>query len=287
MDSFGLVEGAIYSRRDDIHARFGGSMQSGIAPAPKSGLVLIFTGDEGERYGYSDQWDAEGHTFTYTGHGQEGDMDFLRGNRAVRDHVQDGKALLVFEKVHRSGRYRYIGEMQCAGVTESRGPDANGIDRRIIQFQLVRLRALEAEGTSIEDDADGLGGPSGASLRERAYAAAAPRNEAAKTARRNLYRRSVVVSNYALERAAGSCECCEKPAPFLRMDGSPYLEVHHIERLSDGGLDAPDRVAALCPTCHRRAHYSADRDAMRALLRDRILQLEGKFAVSLSKAEVV
>ena len=60
----------------------------------------------------------------------------------------------------------------------------------------------------------------------------------------------------ALYRANGFCEVCRKPAPFLKKaDSSPYLEVHHIKRLADGGHDSLENVLALCPNCHRQAHY--------------------------------
>ncbi len=59
-----------------------------------------------------------------------------------------------------------------------------------------------------------------------------------------------------LKRAKGVCEECKKPAPFARRsDGSPYLEVHHVKMLSDGGLDKVENAKALCPNCHRRAHH--------------------------------
>lgn len=47
-------------------------------------------------------------------------------------------------------------------------------------------------------------------------------------------------------------------APFRTQDGQPYLEPHHIRRLSDGGPDDPRWVAGLCPNCHRRAHHSLE-----------------------------
>ena len=59
-----------------------------------------------------------------------------------------------------------------------------------------------------------------------------------------------------LYRANGCCEQCKSPAPFLRRsDKSPYLEVHHKKPLNDGGKDTVDNAEALCPNCHRRAHY--------------------------------
>jgi 5-methylcytosine-specific restriction endonuclease McrA len=64
------------------------------------------------------------------------------------------------------------------------------------------------------------------------------------------------VAAEVLERAAGRCEHCNAKAPFRRAsDNSPYLEVHHIIRLADGGEDVVDNTLALCPNCHRQAHY--------------------------------
>lgn len=88
----------------------------------------------------------------------------------------------------------------------------------------------------------------------RAIGAPAPQTSA-KEARHFYYQRSEAVRRYVLARAGGTCECCSDPAPFVRADGSPYLEPHHTRRLSDGGPDDPRFVAGICPTCHRHIHY--------------------------------
>ncbi|SDH48989.1 HNH endonuclease signature motif containing protein [Nitrosomonas sp. Nm132] len=60
-----------------------------------------------------------------------------------------------------------------------------------------------------------------------------------------------------LLRANGYCEHCNNPAPFIRRaDNTPYLEVHHIKMLAEGGEDTVANAVALCPNCHRQAHYS-------------------------------
>ncbi|MFM5358466.1 HNH endonuclease [Aeromonas veronii] len=38
-------------------------------------------------------------------------------------------------------------------------------------------------------------------------------------------------------------------------DGTPYLEVHHKEKLADGGEDTLENTIALCPNCHRKFHF--------------------------------
>ncbi|HCD36750.1 MAG TPA: HNH endonuclease [Chlorobium sp.] len=70
------------------------------------------------------------------------------------------------------------------------------------------------------------------------------------------YQRNPDIVVEALHRAEGFCENCKNPAPFKRAsDGTPFLEVHHIRSLSDGGEDTLENVVALCPNCHREKHY--------------------------------
>ncbi len=65
--------------------------------------------------------------------------------------------------------------------------------------------------------------------------------------------RNQVVVVERLARSRGYCEKCG--APFIRKsDGTPYLEVHHIIPLSEGGMDHIDNTIALCPNCHREMH---------------------------------
>lgn len=85
--------------------------------------------------------------------------------------------------------------------------------------------------------------------------------------------RDPAVVVWVLAEAAGLCECCGKPAPFMREDGSPFLEVHHVLRLADGGEDTTSNAAALCPSCHRELHYGAEKRELAAKLRRRVPRL--------------
>lgn len=274
-----FVEGRVYSRRRDITGKFGGSWQSGVAPSSKVPAVFIFTGEEGEQYGYRDEWDDAKEVFTYTGEGQLDDMTFVRGNRAIRDHVRDGRALHLFEKVDRDGGlYRYVGEMQCDSIQVVRGLDKKGRERDVIQFQLVRVEALGSpdQGGPVESKENGSEDSPSVSqvaslqdLRASAYDAVKPtQGKGQRGAVQRLYDRSKAVVDYVLARADGRCECCEALAPFVRKNGAPYLEAHHIQRLSDKGIDSPENVGAVCPTCHRRIHFGADGDNLNQELRE-------------------
>ena len=69
------------------------------------------------------------------------------------------------------------------------------------------------------------------------------------------YNRDYAVKAWVLRRANGFCECCNKEAPFMRANGHPYLEVHHVVQMADGGPDTIYNAVALCPNCHREMHY--------------------------------
>lgn len=70
--------------------------------------------------------------------------------------------------------------------------------------------------------------------------------------------RNAIIAQYALARSVGQCEGCQKPAPFLRRNGHPYLEIHHLLALGANGSDDPRNVAAVCPNCHTRISHGKD-----------------------------
>lgn len=94
--------GAIYSRARQIHDVYGGQRQGGISTPRSAPLIFLFTGETGDQYGYRDGPRDDG-IFAYTGEGQSGDMEFVRGNLAIRDHIRNGRDLLLFEKLRHPG----------------------------------------------------------------------------------------------------------------------------------------------------------------------------------------
>lgn len=71
-----------------------------------------------------------------------------------------------------------------------------------------------------------------------------------------IYSRCDALRDWVLSQACGDCECCGKRAPFVKESGEPYLEIHHVRRLADGGSDRVENAVAVCPNCHRALHYS-------------------------------
>ena len=68
------------------------------------------------------------------------------------------------------------------------------------------------------------------------------------------------VKAWVLDNAGDKCEACDKPAPFVTESGRPFLEVHHVLPLADGGSDTVRNVVAICPNCHRAFHHAEDAD---------------------------
>ena len=73
------------------------------------------------------------------------------------------------------------------------------------------------------------------------------------------YVRDPFVKAWVLENAKGNCESCGSPAPFLNYNDEPFLEVHHVILLAEGGSDTICNTIAVCPNCHRRFHYSKNK----------------------------
>lgn len=265
--SWGFEKGRLYNRRRDIHARFKGQERGGIVTPVAFPIVFIFTGLGGLDHGYSDRWRPDG-AFEYFGEGQIGDMKFHKGNRAVLNHGADGKSLLLFEIFPNT--IRFIDEMAYETHRIEQAPDTTGAMRDAIVFELRRL------GQVVEVmQADTNNFPSELPIEElrRAAIEAAKPLAGRTTSTVTVFERSRKVRDYVLARANGKCEHCERYAPFIRANGSPYLEPHHIRRLSDGGPDDPRFVIALCPNCHREAHFG-EVDELRQIHLDKMKHIE-------------
>jgi 5-methylcytosine-specific restriction enzyme A len=84
-------------------------------------------------------------------------------------------------------------------------------------------------------------------------------------------KRDVRVRRFVLKRARGKCErtSCGASRAFRG-----FLDVHHIL-----GAHKADRIwncVALCPNCHREAHFSPDSDAINADLLRYSVRFRGK-----------
>lgn len=81
----------------------------------------------------------------------------------------------------------------------------------------------------------------------------------------SVYNRDPNVIAYVRRRAKYCCEMCGILG-FQKESGHPYIEVHHLKRLADGGSDIPENAVALCANCHRKLHHIFDRNALLSIL---------------------
>lgn len=88
------------------------------------------------------------------------------------------------------------------------------------------------------------------------------------------FSRDPAVKAWVLQEANGKCECCGQPAPFADPYGSPFLEVHHVRQLADGGADVISNTVAVCPNCHRELHYGSKAKALAKRLCNRIPRIQ-------------
>lgn len=273
-----MFEAGVEYKRTEIHRQYGGQAQGGMSTPARHPLIFLFTGTNGELYGYQDHF--EDGIFLYTGEGQTGDMRLVRANKALSTHLKDRKRVFLFEQT-RKGWVRLIGEVQCLGLHYEQRPDRDGEKlRQAIVFHLDVLTPhsgqaqTDNEGPLSETAEEPTGREPLNELRQLALRPA-PRSASPKERARSVRIRSKAVTLYALKRSEGICESCLKPAPFLAKWGA-FLEVHHVHRLCDGGPDHPAAVAAVCPNCHREIHYGREGQTKNRKLIEWLLVREGR-----------
>ncbi|MBT2484279.1 MULTISPECIES: hypothetical protein [unclassified Microbacterium] len=130
-------------RRRELHAAYGGQEQGGIiTPRSIPDILVITSAESGARHGY-DAFEGlqEDGSFSYTGEGQYGPQQFVRGNAALRDAARDGRPIRLFTK--QATFVTYVGEF-TTGEPPYRPetiPDSDGNLREGIIFNLVPVAA--------------------------------------------------------------------------------------------------------------------------------------------------
>jgi len=138
--------GALYNRQVQIHALLGGQQQGGISTPKDNPVIIAFTGEAGISHGYRDFWD-DNEIFHYFGEGQTDDMRYTGGNRAIDQHVSDGKKLILFQMMGKGRPYRYLGEfVRLSSYIQPNTPDTKGNLRDAIVFRLKAMEPNEGSG---------------------------------------------------------------------------------------------------------------------------------------------
>jgi hypothetical protein len=122
-------------KRLDLHKVYKGNQQKGISIPAKGDIIMLFSSQKGESFGYEDGWNIEGF-FKYSGEGQPGAMTWERKeNRTLRDHRQLEYRVFLFIETKRSF-YMCQGEFEVEDFLEISNPKTYGFD---IQFLLREI----------------------------------------------------------------------------------------------------------------------------------------------------
>ena len=231
------------------------SGQGGMRRSLKTNTLLIISKHFDKQY--EDRW--QGDILHYTGMGLTGDQDLnYSQNKTLLHHDKFGVSVHLFEQF-KVGKYHYQGEIELVGNPyQETQSDKNGEDRKVWMFPL-QLKAgdpipepqnqyLERRENK-ESKAFTL---SNYQLRMKVKKSRVHSGRKRVLGYQN--ERDAYVNAYTKRRASGICDLCDKPAPFNKKNGEPYLESHHIIWLSNGGEDSIKNTVALCPNCHRKMH---------------------------------
>ncbi|MDB4619120.1 HNH endonuclease [bacterium] len=233
--------------------------QSGIIWEPgkknKYGFVIVTSGgNKSKSLGYDDRRNPDGSWLYY---GQKNVASY--GNGILKDMqssvlffaTREATAKEAKERGDRTKRYRYEGVFMVADFEY-----LNKNNEQRIRFQLVPAGTGGSQ-IMVHNILD-LAVGNLPFLRAKLLGYRASGKKSTRSSKSEYFKRSKEVKQYALLRAKGKCESCSKPGPFFTKDREPFLEVHHIHRLADDGPDSIENVAALCPNCHREAHFGVD-----------------------------
>jgi len=130
--------------RKKLHDRFGGGRQGGISPSRKTPNIMIFSDHVvGREHGYADR--KQGDFFLDVGEGQQGDQTMTHGNKAILNHVEDGRAIRLFNGC--KGEVSYAGEFEIDLIepffTERAPSSGGGRERSVLVFRLREVRSQE------------------------------------------------------------------------------------------------------------------------------------------------
>jgi 5-methylcytosine-specific restriction protein A len=250
------------------------STQGGMRRSHKTNTLVLVSNHV--KSIYSDRW--FGKELHYTGMGSTGDQTLGAQNKTLHESNFNGVEVHLFE-VFELREYTYQGIViyNSKGYQEKQ-TDVDGNERKVWMFP---LKLKDGKPISVNDEIiKKLQATKQKSFRKlnrkqikRLAESKKEKSQSYRLTETKSIERDEYIKLYALERANGNCQLCEEPAPFLKKNGSPFLEVHHIDYLANNGSDTIDNVAALCPNCHRKMHslqLQSDIDKLKKLALEKL-----------------
>lgn len=269
-----LIVNNVYSN-NDITDAFKCSPQGGMRRSKRTNTLVLVSNHTGSSI-YGDKWIAgEIH---YTGMGQEGDQSLgYSQNRTLAESDSNGIQVYLFE-VFNDREYTYAGKVELAGEPyEEIEQDREGNDRIVYRFPLRTVdgdylpteEIIETTDQNKERQAKRKTQDEVEEIAKRK--SASNQNESQyRTVTTKAFERDPYIREHVKNLADGTCQLCEQDAPF-EVGGEPFLHVHHIEFLADGGDDTIENSIALCPNCHAKVHM-IDQDHYKDILKQKVVE---------------
>lgn len=197
-----------------------------------------------------------------------------KGKKYVKKHYYRDLARR-FQRTEKSFEYRaqnishvfaLLGREWIPGLVPARNVGPNVVEQ-------IEIILAQSEGRTASGEASFESRVREALKRRKTKKPKGEKTPTAATSTTTTYQRDPEVKAWVLHEANGSCEYCGATAPFVTHDAIPFLEVHSLRRLADGGSDRVENTVAVCPNCHRALHYSRDRTQRMNSLYGRVARL--------------
>lgn len=280
-----FVIGKTYERSELLNFIGSKQPQSGILWNKEGSDTIIITtgGRHTKRVSYTDSLQSDG-SWIYTGQGEKGDQNPYSFANSLLTNL-DKKILLfttrepnakeVRERGHHKKQYQFEGLFKVADWKIETQTEGKRKGDKLVKYILQPIEEKEELNLPLIDPLENivLEPTEFYNVRKKAISSIDKPNTIVLTEYRN---RSIQIKKYALLRAEGKCENCGNDAPFVNVDNIPFLEVHHIFSLADNGPDHPVNVAAICPNCHKEAHYGKNSEILKESLSSKIIEKEKK-----------
>ncbi|MCK8607261.1 HNH endonuclease [Apilactobacillus ozensis] len=251
-----------------LSEKFGVSQQGGMRKSNQNQCLVLIS--KSTQNPYSDIWQKD--ILLYSGMGQSGDqsMEYSQ-NRTLKESNSNGVKVFLFMYI-KTNVYKYFGRVKLA---ENYPPfyrdelvEGTNNTRKVAVFPLQFIEDI-SKIYSLNGEVDKEVKKDYSNQKNKKYSKFQISKLIAKAKKQQFYKtkpvpektvnelvplRNLSIVELARLFAHGKCQLCNKNAPFCEKDGTPFLEVHHIQWLSKGGPDTIDNVIAICPNCHRRMH---------------------------------